>query len=74
MSGNFHSENVRSPVPSPKAWTGFAKPSCQQENSGLPCRNIADCWFHLLDVVEFLEANYREEQREALLKRSKPGK
>ena len=47
---------------------------CRQENSGLPCRNIADCWFHLVDVVEFLEANYTPEQRETFLKPSKPDK
>jgi hypothetical protein len=35
---------------------------CRQENSGLPCRKIVDCWFEKIQIREFLEENYEEKE------------
>jgi hypothetical protein len=35
---------------------------CRQENAGLPCRKIVDCWFEKIQIREFLEENYEEKE------------
>jgi len=45
---------------------------CRQENTGLPCRKIADCWFEKLKIKEFLKKNYKEEEISYIFEHSKP--
>lgn len=45
---------------------------CRQENNNLPCRKIMDCWFEKLEINEFLEENYREEEISYIFESSKP--
>ncbi len=38
---------------------------CRSANDELPCRKIADCWYDVFPVLEFLAANYSEEELKA---------
>jgi hypothetical protein len=44
---------------------------CRQENKGLPCRKIMDCWFEKLPIKEFLKENYKEKEISYIFKPSK---
>ena len=35
---------------------------CRQENMGIPCRRILDCWYTYFPVVEFLEQELSPEE------------
>jgi hypothetical protein len=35
---------------------------CREENKGLPCSKILDCWFGRIEIKEFLKENYKEEE------------
>ena len=35
---------------------------CRQENMGLPCFKILDCWFAYFDVVDYLRRELSEEE------------
>jgi hypothetical protein len=40
---------------------------CRQENMGLPCAKMADCWFELLPIENFIFENYSPEERSKIL-------
>ncbi|MEJ2354529.1 MAG: hypothetical protein P8Y62_01290 [candidate division WOR-3 bacterium] len=44
---------------------------CRQENNGLPCHKIMDCWFEKLPIEEFLKENYTDEDISYIFKPSK---
>lgn len=50
-------------------WLSFSY--CRQENNGLPCRKIADCWFEKIPIERFLKENYKEEEISYIFKPSK---
>jgi len=39
---------------------------CRQTGSKQPCRKIFDCWFEKLDIKQFIEENFTQEQIKAL--------
>jgi len=45
---------------------------CRQESNGLPCRKIVDCWFDKLEIKEFLNENYKEEEISYIFESSRP--
>jgi len=45
---------------------------CREENFGLPCKKIRDCWFDKLSIDEFLKENYQSAQIEYLFIPTKP--
>jgi len=38
---------------------------CRSANDELPCRKIMDCWYDVFPVLEFLAANYSEDELNA---------
>jgi len=50
-------------------WLNFSY--CRQENNGLPCRKIVDCWFDKIPIEKFLKENYEEEKISYIFKPSK---
>jgi hypothetical protein len=42
---------------------------CRQENQGLPCFKILDCWFEYFDVKEYLEKELTPEEWDQVFNR-----
>ncbi|MEN8140360.1 MAG: hypothetical protein ABFR97_03955 [Thermodesulfobacteriota bacterium] len=41
---------------------------CRTMQDGLPCGRIRNCWFELLPIQDFVQANYSEDERNAIFK------
>lgn len=45
---------------------------CRLVNGGLPCSGILDCWFERLEIADFIQSHYSDEEIEKILSPPKP--
>ncbi len=40
---------------------------CRQEQDSLPCFKIINCWFERIDIKEYIQKNFNEDERKEML-------